>query len=144
MAASQLSHRGEKNEGESAAEAYYFSVEAAETLMNPDRSRSPTQPYMHASAHTIYAAPLTALPLFPLLSSFSGLHMHSHAHRRHFQMSYLHHCGGWSLVRAFNASHLAKAADRGRRTGPMEMTQGVKSVFSTQEQSEPFNRKHFI
>lgn len=68
MAASQLSHTGKKNEAaerESAAEAYYFSVEAAETLMNPDRGPSPTQSHMHASAHAIHAA----LPLFPLLSS---------------------------------------------------------------------------
>lgn len=99
MAASQLSLRGKKNEaaeGESAAEAYYFGVEAAETLMNPDRGRSPTQSYMHTSGRTINAAHLIALALFPLLSSFDGLHMHSHAHRRHFQMSYLHHCGGRS------------------------------------------------
>lgn len=72
MAASQLSHTGKKNEAaerESAAEAYYFSVEAAETLMNPDRGPSPTQSHMHASAHAIHAARLRALPLFPLLSS---------------------------------------------------------------------------
>lgn len=66
MAASQLSHRGKKNElaeGESAEEAYYFSMEAAKTLMNPDRGRSPTQSYMHTSAHTIHPARLIALPL---------------------------------------------------------------------------------
>lgn len=73
MLASQLSHSGKKKnevaEGESEAEAYYFGVEAADTLMNPDRGRSPTQSYMHTSAHMIHAARLIAPPLFPLLSS---------------------------------------------------------------------------
>lgn len=71
MAASQLSHRGKKNEvaeGESAAEAYYVSVEAAETLMNPDRGRSPTQSCMHTSAHYCHPShPFTTLPAALLL-----------------------------------------------------------------------------
>lgn len=71
MAASQLSLRGKRNEaaeGEPAAEAYYFGVEAAETLTNPDHGRSPTQSCMHASARAINTARLTASPLFPLPS----------------------------------------------------------------------------
>lgn len=93
MLASQLSHSGKKKN--EVAEAF-FGVEPADALTDPDRGRSPTRSYMHASAHMIHAARLIAAPRFPLLSSFNGLHMHSHAQRRHFQMSYLHHCGGRS------------------------------------------------
>lgn len=65
MLASQLSHSGKKKN--EATEAYFFGVEPADALTNPDRGRSPTQSYMHASAHMIHAARLLAPPRFPLL-----------------------------------------------------------------------------
>lgn len=69
---------------------YYFCVEAADdTLMNLDHSRSPTQSYIHASTHTIYATLLIAPLLFPTTTLCSYFQC---VRTQHLQMSYLHHC----------------------------------------------------
>ena len=60
---------------------YYFCVEAADdTLMNLDRSRSPTHSYIHANTHTIYATPLLSHPL--LCAPISNVCAHVDEHTR--------------------------------------------------------------
>ena len=71
-------------------------------------------------------------PLLPTLTR----HMHRHARRQDFQMSYLHHRSGRSWVRAFNASRSAKAADRERRTGPEENNTGCQKRVRAAAESE--------
>lgn len=88
-------------------------------------SWDPNEPWLRSFTHSVmYAQQRPSLPPVSSLYHSSCSSPPSTActctvmHRRHFQMSYLHHCGGRSWVRAFDASHLAKAADRERWTGP--------------------------
>lgn len=127
MAASQLSLRGKRNEaaeGEPAAEAYYFGVEAAETLTNPDRGRSPTQSCMHASARAINAARLTASPLFPLPSPPPA---HAQSRTRAAFPDVLLPSLRWEEL-SQSIGHLATAADRERRAGLMKMTRRIQKA----------------
>lgn len=118
-------------------------------------SRDPNEPwprlfthsviYAHP-AHTIYPARLIALPLFPLLSSpLLQLPAHAQSCTQAAFPDVLSPSSWWAeLSQSIRRQSLSKGGRSWETNRPKKMTQGIKGVISIREQSEAFNKNHFL